>query len=163
GVVLVAGAVMVSTFGTLNGSVMTGGRILFAMANDGLLFRPIGRVHPRFQTPSVAIALEAVLGVVFVLAGSFESLADTFVTAIVPFYALAVAAIYPLRRKPDYHPIFRAVGYPIVPMVFVLATVFLLGSAILDSTSRIPTLAVLGVIMAGIPVYFFVARDEAHR
>lgn len=163
GVVLVAGAVMVSTFGTLNGSVMTGGRILFAMANDGLLFRPIGKVHPRFQTPSVAIALEAGLGVVFVLAGSFESLADTFVTAIVPFYALAVAAIYPLRRRAEYQPVFRAIGYPVVPMVFVLATVFLLGSALIDPTSRNPTLAVLGVILVGIPVYYFVVLPRAKR
>ena len=155
GVLFVAGAVMVSTFGTLNGSVMTGGRILFAMAHDGLLFRPIGRVHPRFQTPSVAICLEAVLGVVFVLAGTFESLADTFVTAIVPFYALAVAAIYPLRRRAGYQPAFRALGYPVVPLVFILATVFLLAAAVIDDTSRLPTLAVFGVIIAGIPVYYF--------
>jgi Gamma-aminobutyrate permease and related permeases len=161
GVIFVAGAVMVSTFGTLNGSVMTGGRILFAMANDGLLFRPIGRVHWRFQTPSVAIALEAGLGVLFVLAGTFESLADTFVTAIVPFYALAVAAIYPLRRRPGYQPVFRALGYPVVPMVFVLATIFLLGSALIDPTSRIPTMAVLGVILLGIPVYYFVVLPRA--
>src|SRR5207302_4385133 len=97
-VIFVAGAVMVSTFGTLNGSVMTGARILFAMASDGLLFRPISRVHPRFQTTNVAIAFGAALGVVFVLLGTFERLADAFVTAIVPFYALAVASIHPLRR-----------------------------------------------------------------
>lgn len=160
GVVFVAGAVMVSTFGTLNGSVMTGGRILFAMANDGLLFNAIGRVHPRFKTPSVAIVLEAVLGMTFVLAGTFERLADTFVTAIVPFYALAVAAIYPLRRRAGYQPGFRALGYPIVPMVFVLATVFLLGSALIDPTSRVPTLAVLGVILLGIPVYYLVVQGR---
>jgi len=158
GVVFVAGAVMVSTFGTLNGSVMTGGRILFAMANDGLLFRPIGRVHPKFETPSVAIVVESVLGVAFVLAGTFERLADTFVIAIVPFYALAVAAIYPLRRREGYQPVFRALGYPVAPMVFVLATIFLLGSALLDPTSRVPTLGVLGVILLGIPVYYFIVQ-----
>lgn len=159
GVVFVAGAVMVSTFGTLNGSTMTGARILFAMAQDGLLFSPIGRVHKRFQTPSVAISLEAGLGMVFVLAGTFERLADIFVTAIVPFYALAVAAIYPLRRRAGYRPAFRAPGYPVAPMVFVLATVFLFGSALIDSSSRVPTLWVLGVILLGVPVYhLFVAR-----
>ena len=161
GVVFVAGAVMVSTFGTLNGSVMTGGRILFAMANDGLLFRPIGKVHPKFQTPSVAIALEAALGVVFVLAGTFESLADTFVTAIVPFYALAVAAIYPLRRRDGYQPAFRALGYPVVPMIFILATLFLLASAVIDEGSRVPTLVVLGVVLSGIPFYYlFIPRKK---
>ena len=154
GVAFVSIAVMISTFGTLNGSVMTGSRILFAMAADGALFKPIAIVHPRFQTPSVAIALEAGLGVVFVLLGTFEQLADTFVTAIVPFYALAVAAVFILRRKPDYQPPFRVPGYPVVPAIFIVATILLLGNAIIDPSSRVATLAVIGVILLGIPVYF---------
>jgi basic amino acid/polyamine antiporter, APA family len=153
GVAFVATAVMVSTFGTLNGSVMTGSRILFAMAADGLLFKPIAIVHKRFQTPGVAIALEAGLGVVFVLLGTFEQLADTFVTAIVPFYALAVAAVFVFRRR-GYRPPFRVPGYPVVPAIFIVATILLLGNAIVDPTSRVPTLGVLGVILLGIPVYY---------
>jgi amino acid transporter len=160
GVAFVSVAVMVSTFGTLNGSVMTGSRILFAMAADGLLFKPIARVDKRFQTPGVAIALGAVLGVVFVLLGTFEQLADTFVTAIVPFYALAVAAIFVLRRRPGYQPPFRVPGYPVVPVIFIVATVLLLGNAIIDPTSRWPTLAVLGVILLGIPIFFLANRGE---
>jgi amino acid transporter len=160
GVAFVSFAVMISTFGTLNGSVMTGSRILFAMAVDGLLFKPIATVHRRFQTPSVAIALEAALGVIFVLLGTFEQLADTFVTAIVPFYALAVAAIFVLRRKPGYHPPFRVPGYPVVPAVFVVATLLLLGNAILDPTSRVATLSVLGVTLLGIPVYFLTSPSK---
>jgi amino acid transporter len=154
GVVFVSAAVMVSTFGTLNGSVMTGSRILFAMAADGLLFKPIAKVHAKFQTPGVAIALEAGLGVLFVLLGTFEQLADTFVTAIVPFYALAVAAVFVFRRRPAYQPPFRVPGYPVVPAIFIVATILLLGNAIVDPSSRIPTLAVLGVILLGIPVYY---------
>jgi amino acid transporter len=154
GVAFVSVAVMVSTFGTLNGSVMTGARILFAMAADGLLFRPVATVHKRFQTPSVAIGLEAGLGVLFVLVGTFEQLADTFVTAIVPFYAMAVGAVFVLRRRPEYNPPFRVPGYPVVPAIFIIATIMLLGNAIVDPTSRIPTLAVLGVILLGIPVFY---------
>jgi amino acid transporter len=154
GVAFVSAAVMVSTFGTLNGSVMTGSRILFAMAADGLLFKPIAKVHRKFQTPGVAIALEAGLGVLFVLLGTFEQLADTFVTAIVPFYALAVAAVFVFRRRSEYQPPFRVPGYPIVPAIFIVATILLLGNAIVDPSSRIPTLAVLGVILLGIPVYY---------
>jgi amino acid transporter len=154
GVAFVSIAVMISTFGTLNGSVMTGSRILFAMAADGALFKPIALVHKRFQTPSVAIALEAGLGVVFVLLGTFEQLADTFVTAIVPFYALAVGAVFILRRKPEYRPPFRVPGYPVVPAIFIVATILLLGNAIIDPSSRVATLAVIGVILLGIPVYF---------
>ena len=154
GVAFVSMAVMISTFGTLNGSVMTGARILFAMAADGLLFKPVATVHKKFQTPSVAIALEASLGVLFVLIGTFEQLADAFVTAIVPFYALAVGSVFIFRRRPDYRPPFRVPGYPIVPAVFIIATILLLGNAILDPSSRTPTLAVLGVILIGIPVFY---------
>src|SRR6266704_4500484 len=130
GVAFVSVAVMISTFGTLNGSVMTGSRVLFAMAADGLLFKPIAIVDRRFHTPGVAIWLSAILGVVFVLAGTFEQLADTFVTAIVPFYALAVGAVFILRRRPDYDPPFRVPGYPVVPAIFIIATILLLGNAI---------------------------------
>ncbi len=155
GVAFVSVAVMISTFGTLNGSVMTGSRILFAMAADGLLFKPVATVHKRFHTPSVAIGLEAGLGVLFVLLGTFEQLADTFVTAIVPFYALAVGSVFVLRRRPEYKPPFRVPGYPVVPAIFIVATILLIGNAIVDPTSRVPTLAVLGVILVGVPVFYF--------
>jgi len=161
GVAFVSVAVMISTFGTLNGSVMTGSRVLFATAADGLLFRPIAHVDRRFQTPSVAIWLSASLGVVFVLLGTFEQLADTFVIAIVPFYALAVAAIFVLRKRADYRPTFRVPGYPVVPAIFIVATILLLGNALLDPSSRLATLAVLGVILLGIPVFFITKTRRA--
>jgi basic amino acid/polyamine antiporter, APA family len=161
GVAFVSVAVMISTFGTLNGSVMTGSRVLFATAADGLLFKPIATVDRRFQTPAVAIWLSATLGVIFVLVGTFEQLADTFVTAIVPFYALAVGAVFILRRRPDYHPPFRVPGYPVVPAIFILATILLLGNAIVDPTSRVPTLAVLGVILLGIPIFLITKSRRA--
>ena len=160
GVVFVSIAVMVSTFGTLNGSVMTGARVLFAMARDGLLFKPVGIMHRRFETPSVAIVLEALLGVIFVLAGTFEQLADAFVTAIVPFYALAVASIFTLRKKPWYRPSFRVPGYPVVPAIFIVGTILLLGNAVIERSSRVPTLAVFGVILLGIPVYYLTLRRQ---
>lgn len=154
GVALVATVVMISTFGGLNGSMFTGPRILFAMADDKLLFRSMARVHPRFKTPYVSISVVAVLAAVFVLVGTFEQLADAFVTAIVPFYALAVASVYRLRKRADYDPSFRVPGYPVVPMLFVLSTSFLLINAIIDHSSRWATLGVLGGIVLGIPVYY---------
>jgi amino acid transporter len=161
GVVLVALTVMLSTFGTLNGTLLTSPRIFFAMADDGLFFRKVAAVHPRFGTPYVSILLVTALGVVFVLLRTFEQLADTFVTAIVPFYALAVASIFVLRKRPTYDPPFRAPLYPIVPALFILATCFLLGNAIIDPTSRWPTLAVLGIIVVGIPVYYLTVGRRA--
>jgi amino acid transporter len=155
GVVVVGIAVVIATLSTLNGSLLTCPRIFFAMADDGLLFRPVAAVHPRYQTPYVAIALAAALGVAFVLARTFEQLADTFVLAIVPFYALAVAAVFPLRRRAAYRPSFHVPGFPVVPVVFVLTAVGVVGSAIVDPVSRWPTIAVIGVILAGIPVYYY--------
>jgi amino acid transporter len=145
---------MLSTFGTLNGSLLTAPRIFFAMADDGLFFRPVARVHPRFETPYVAIALTAALGIVFVLLRTFEQLADAFVTAIVPFYALGVASIFVLRKRADYDAPYRVPLYPIVPALFVLATVMLLVNATIDPSSRMPTLAVFGIVLLGIPVFF---------
>jgi basic amino acid/polyamine antiporter, APA family len=158
GVVVIGLAVVLATVGTLNGALLTAPRIFFAMADDGLLFRPIAAVHPRFQTPYVAIALSAALGVLFVLLRTFDQLADTFITAIVPFYALGVAAVFRLRRQPSYNPPYRVPGYPVVPALFVLSAAYLLLNAIAAPTSRIPTLAVLGVTLAGIPVYYLAVR-----
>lgn len=154
GVIFVSVTVMLSTFGTLTGSVMTSPRIWFAMADDGLFFRKVASVHPKFETPWVAILLATALGVGFVLLRTFEQLADTFVTAIIPFYALAVAALFPLRRRADFKPVFRTPGYPVVPIVFVLSALFLLGNALVDPSSRWGTVGVLVVILAGIPVYY---------
>jgi len=154
GVLFVGLTVVVSTFGALNGSMMTGPRALFALAERGSVFKPLGRVHPRFQTPHIAIVVASVLGVGFVLYADFEGLADAFVTGIVPFYGLAVAAIYPLRRRKSHDPPFRVPGYPVVPALFVLATVYLLANALIDPSSRWSTAGVFAAILAGIPVYY---------
>jgi len=154
GVAFIATVVMISTFGTLNGTMITGPRVLFAMADDGLLFRPMARVHPRFKTPSTSIVVITVIAVAFVLVGTFEQLADAFVTAIVPFYALAVAAVFVFRKRPGYDPPFRVPLYPVVPAIFILSTIFLLANAVIDPGSRWATLGVLGGILVGIPVYY---------
>src|SRR3989454_9993926 len=115
GVGLVAVVVMVATFSTLLGSILTSPRIFFAMAEDGLFFKAVARVHPRFHTPSVAIVMTALLGIGFVLVRTFEQLADQFVVAIFPFYALAAAAVLVLRRRqPDRPRPVRVWGYPVV-------------------------------------------------
>jgi basic amino acid/polyamine antiporter, APA family len=171
GVKLVSIAVMISAFGTLNGSMMTGPRIFFALADDGLFFKKIAAVHPRFKTPYVAISLAAGLAIGFVLVRSFEQLADTFVLAIWPFYAGGVAAVYTLRRRrPDMRRPYRTLGYPVTPALFILAVSFLVGNAVVDdvknlgyyrglltgeSVSGSPgALMVFAVVLMGIPVYW---------
>jgi L-asparagine transporter-like permease len=102
----------------------------------------------------VAILLSALLGICFVLLRTFEQLADTFVTAIVPFYALGVASVFMLRRKASFQPSFRVPLYPFVPALFVLGTVYLLLNALIDPSSRWATAAVLGIVLLGIPIYY---------
>ena len=160
GVSFVAITVMLSTFGTLNGTLLTAPRIFFAMADDGLFFRALAKVHPKYETPYVAIITCAVLGIIFVLARSFEQLADAFVTAIVPFYALGVASVYVLRRKAGYVPPFKTPGYPVVPALFIASSIFLIGNALYDASSRWATIGVFGAILTGIPVYFLVFRSR---
>src|SRR5262245_41513705 len=156
GVKLVSLAVMISAFGTLNGSMMTGPRIFFAMADEGLFFRRVATVHRRFKTPHVAIWLAAALGAAFVMVRNFEQLADTFVLGIWPFYTGAAAAVYVLRRKqPELVRSYRVFGYPVTPAIFLAAALFLLGNALVTGTA----ILVFGILLLGIPAYWI---WEAH-
>lgn len=160
GVVAVSVFVMISSFSAVNGGMLAAPRVFFAMAEDGLFFRPLARVHPQFRTPHAAILLSAVLGIALVMSRSFESLASTFVLAAWPFYALSVAALFRLRRtRPDLPRPYRTDGYPLVPAIFVIAVVWFVVNALVSDP--IPTLATFGVIAIGIPIYFFsFARAE---
>lgn len=152
GAAIVAAVVMVSTFSGLNGSMMTGPRIFFAMAERGLFFKSVARVSPRFGSPSAAIWLATLLGVVYVLQNDFAQLADKFILGIWPFYALAVAGVFTLRRRrPDLERPYRAAGYPVVPILFLLASVGMVANALL--TDPVNTGLTLGIILLGVPVF----------
>ena len=152
GTAVVAAMVMLSAFGGLLGSMMTGPRIFFAMADRGLFFQGIARVSPRWKSPSVAIWLATGLGVVYVLLNDFERLADKFILGIWPFYSLAVAAVFILRkRRPDMERPYRAWGYPVVPALFLLASVAMVLNALW--TDPVNTGVTFGIILAGVPAY----------
>lgn len=149
---VVAAIVMVSCFGTLNGSMLTNPRIFFAMADRGLFFRGVARVSPRYATPSVAIWLAAVLGVAYVLFNDFQQLADRFVLGIWPFYILAILGVFVLRRRrPDAERPYRTVGYPVVPLLFFLAASAMVVNALV--TDPVNTGVTFLIIGAGLPVY----------
>ncbi len=172
GVGLVAVVVMVSTFGTLAGSMLTGPRIFFAMADDGLFFKGIAQVHPRFRTPARAIAMTAVLAAGFVLVRTFEDLADTFILAIWPFYALAALGVLVLRRRrPALPRPVRTFLYPLPPLLFVVAAALILGNSLIPAADnpliefgilrvpRNPAIA-FGVIASGLPAYWLWRRSR---
>jgi basic amino acid/polyamine antiporter, APA family len=162
GAALVAAAVVISAFSGLNASMMTGSRIFFAMADRGLFFRIVGRISPRFDSPSVAIALATVLGVVYVLQNDFAQLADKFILGIWPFYALTVAAVFVLRyRRPDLPRPYRVWGYPLVPLVFLLASVLMVLNAFV--TDPHDTGITFAIILAGLPVFWLRSRAALRR
>ena len=154
GVSFVSVIVMISTFGSLMGSMLASPRIFFAMADDQLLFEPIARVHPKWKTPYIAITLACILGVAMVMTQTFEQLTDTFVLAMWPFYALSVAAIYTLRKsQPNLQRPYKVVGYPIVPAVFIAAAIYLVVNALITDPKW--TSITFGVVLLGLPVYYF--------
>ena len=156
-VVLVSAAIAVSTFGTLNGSMMTAPRIFYAMAEDGLFPKAIARVDPKTSSPVGAVVLCTVLGVIFISISTFEELADQFIIGIWPFYALAVAGVFVLRRRrPDLERPYRTWGYPVVPVLFLLGAVFLLGNYLVSETSAFAV--DVGLMLLGIPAYYLWVR-----
>ncbi len=149
---IVAAMVMLSISGSLNGSVMSDSRVFFAMAEDGLFFKKIGSVHPRFQTPHAAIVLVAALAIGFVSFRSFAQLAEAYVLGVWPFLALSVAGLFVLRRRlPDFPRPYRAFGYPVVPALFLFATIAVIGDALYEKPGA--TLLSIGLTLAGLPVY----------
>ena len=164
GAAVIAAIVLLATFSGLHASLMTGSRVIFAMGDRGLLFRSVGRVSPRFHSPSVAIWVATVLGCVYVMQNDFAQLADRFVLGLWPFYVLTVAGVYVLRRtRPDLPRPYRTWGYPLVPAVFLLASLGMLANALV--TDPRDTGMTLLVIVAGIPIYYlwrrFTARSAA--
>lgn len=153
GGVAVTLVVLVSTLGSTHGSIITGARISYAQARDGLLFRFLGRVHPRYGTPAVSLWVQLALSLAATwYAGSFKVLADTFVFTMWIFYGLAGASIFILRvRRPDALRPFRCPGYPLVPAAFVLLAAAMTALAIADNPGQ--NLAWVAVLLAGIPVY----------
>jgi basic amino acid/polyamine antiporter, APA family len=154
GAAVIAAAVVISAFSSLHASMLTGSRIFFAMADRDLFFRTVARVSPRFSTPSVAILLATVLGVAYVLQNDFAQLADKFILGIWPFYALTVAAVFVLRRRrADLARPYRVWGYPLVPLVFLAASAFMVVNALL--TDPHDTGITFAIILAGVPVFWF--------
>jgi amino acid transporter len=153
GASLAGALVMLSVFGTLNGSTLSSPRVFFAMAEDGLFFRTVGRVHPRFETPYVAIGFIAVLAVIYVLLRDFMQLAEGYVLGVWPFLALCVIGLFTLRRRlPDFPRTYRALGYPVVPALFVLATFAVVANALYAQFWS--TIVSILITLAGLPLYF---------
>jgi APA family basic amino acid/polyamine antiporter len=147
-------AAMISIFAALNGSILTGSRVPFAMARDGLFFKRVGFVHPQHRTPSVSILALSAWACLLVLSGSYDQLYNYVIFASVILYGMATTAVIVLRfKRPDLPRPYRVIGYPVVPIVFVLGISSLVISRLLNSPWE--SLTGLGLISLGLPFYFY--------
>jgi len=151
--------VMVSTFGAVNGIILTGPRVYYSMAQDGLLFKWFGGTHPRFHTPHRALVLQAVWASVLALTGSYQALFTRVIYTEWIFFALMVGGLFILRRRAAYAPAYRIWGYPFVPAVFVIASLTIVGVQIASDPGD--SAIGLGMVLLGWPVYrFWIRRTQ---
>ena len=166
---LIAAIILVSMFSATNGLVLTSPRLYYSMANDGVFFKKLAEVHPKFGTPAIAIVATCVWAMILAATGTFERLLTYVVFVGWVFYALGAMAIFVYRRRePNAERPFRTPGYPVTPVLFILSALAIVGNTIMQQ----PGLAVrgLGMVAIGIPAYYVwrskrasAARPEPER
>jgi APA family basic amino acid/polyamine antiporter len=160
---LIAASIAISAFGFLDLTLLAQTRIYYAMGRDGLFFASLARIHPRFQTPALAILLQAVWGIVLVLTGTYAELVDSVVFGDWIFFGLTVLGVFLFRRRIPLasreERAFRTPGYPWFPALFLAAAALAVVSAIRTNPAR--SLVGTGLLAAGIPIYLFFARRRA--
>jgi len=166
---LIAIAIMISTFGAVNGTTMMPARITFAMAREKVFFRRLGDVHPRYRTPGKSLIVLGIWTSILVLTGTFDQLTNTMVFVSWIFYALASISVFTLRKKmPDTPRPYKVWGYPVTPIVFILfASVYIVFTLYSDIVSfRNGTTPIINSVMGlfwlaiGIPGYFYWSRKQ---
>jgi APA family basic amino acid/polyamine antiporter len=150
---------MVSAFGVLNGVILAGPRVYLAMAERYAAFRWMGAVHPRFHTPHIAIGMQAIWSCVLVVTGTYRELFSRVVYTEWIFFALMAIGLMRARRRPAYAPPYRAAGYPIAPLLFIVASLGIVVSHIAAD----PWQAAGGLllVMLGLPLYYLWVRKSA--
>jgi len=151
---------MLSSIGTLHTSILTGARVPYAMAKDGLMFESMGRLSEGTRVPVIALIVQGVWAAILALSGSFDTLTDYVIFGSWIFYALATSTIFVFRRKyPDAVRPYRAFGYPVVPLLFLLVAGFLLINTMMNAPFQAFTGIIL--ILLGLPVYYYLtARNK---
>jgi APA family basic amino acid/polyamine antiporter len=157
---LVSAAVVVSTFGCLSATILYSPRIYLAMARDGLFFRSLAAVHPRFRTPARSLWAQSAWAIVLTASGTYEQLYTYVVFAAVLFHVATGAAVFTLRRKrPDAPRPYRVWGYPWVPALFIAASLALVANTLWEKP--VESLWGLGLVVLGLPAYAWWRRGGA--
>jgi basic amino acid/polyamine antiporter, APA family len=153
GATVVTAMIVISTLGAVHAAILTGARVTFAQARDGLLFRFLGAIHPKFETPHVSLWVQLALAIVAILyVGRFKDLSEGFVFTLWLFHGLVAVSVLVLRkRRPDLDRPYKCWGYPWIPIVFILVQVLTTAAYVAHSWRT--TLPWLGVVALGFPAY----------
>jgi APA family basic amino acid/polyamine antiporter len=156
GGVAISIVVLVSTLGGLNGIILSGPRVYFAMAQDGLVPSWIGRVHPRFRTPARAIVLQALWASVLIVLGTYRTLFMRVVYVEWMFFALMALGLIRLRQRADYRPQYRVWAYPVTPVLFIVGSLAVVAKQFAADPAS--SALILALVAAGLPISFASAR-----
>jgi basic amino acid/polyamine antiporter, APA family len=152
GAYLMAAAILVSTFGCVNGMTMAGARVYYAMSSDGLFFKAAGKLHPRYKTPVVSLIVQLIWTCLLCLSGSYGQLLDYTMFAALVFYILTIGSLFVLRvRRPDVERPYRAVGYPVLPAIYILMAAWI--CVVLLRYKPQYTWPGLFIVLLGVPVF----------
>ncbi len=151
---LMAAAILVSTFGCANGMTLAGARVYYSMSRDGLFFKSVGKLHPRFKTPAAGLLVQAAWATVLCISGSSSQLLDYIIFAVLVFYILTIVGLFVLRfKRPDAPRPYKAFGYPVLPAVYVVLASWI--CVVLLRYKPQYTWPGLVLVLLGIPVYLF--------
>lgn len=160
GASIVSVIILFSILGAANGHVLTGPRVYYAMAKDGLFFKKMAAVHPKYHTPHVSLMVVGAWSIVLSLSGTFEQLLTYAVFGNWIFLGLAVVGVFVLRKKrPDLPRPYKTLGYPVTPVLFILAALFVIVNALVGSFRN--SFAGLVIISLGIPAYLYWNRKRS--
>ena len=158
GGLLMAAAIMISGFGCVNGLILSGARVYYAMSKDRLFFRSVAKLHPTYKTPSVSLMVQMVWACVLCISGTYNDLLNYVIFAVLVFYVLTIVGLFVLRRtRPDAKRPYRAVGYPVLPAIYVVMALFI--DVVLLRYKPQFTWPGLIVVLLGIPVYYAWAKS----
>lgn len=162
GAMLMAATILISTFGCANGLTLAGARVFYAMSQDGLFFKSVGKLHPKYKTPVAGILIQAVWTVVLCVSGSYGQLLDYIIFAELVFYILTIAGLFVLRvKQPDTPRPYKALGYPVLPALYIVMAVWI--CFVLLRYKPQYTWPGLVLVLLGIPVYLLWSRSATAR
>jgi APA family basic amino acid/polyamine antiporter len=159
-VTLMAAAMMTSSFGALHASILATARLPYALALDGLSFKSLAKVSPRTHVPVRSLVVQGFWSCVLALSGSYDLLTDYAIFALTLFYALVAGSVFIFRRRlPNAERPYRTWGYPVVPILFLIVSVWLIFMTIWNSPKQ--SGIGLGLILLGVPVYLLMQRNQS--